>query len=346
MIKAKRLKPGSRIAVISPSSGLPSMFPEIYELGLKNLQELFGFEIVEMKTARMDRTELYKNPKLRAEDINDAFKDDNIHGIICSIGGYESIRILPYLDMESIMKNPKLIMGFSDATTFLTYLNNHGLVTFYGPSIMGGLAQLKNITPKYTEHIRNILCGNKYPYKYEMYDKWANGYKNWTDMTTLGQCDEFFDNKEGIVVLQGKGQTEGILWGGCAEVLEFMKGTRFWPKEDFWNDKILFFETSEDKPLPFNVGYMLRNYGMQGILNRVKGIMFGRPKDYSEGEKQELYQIVQQIVSEEFGESELPIFMNVDFGHTEPKIILPLGAKVCLDASEKSIELMESPFQV
>jgi Uncharacterized proteins, homologs of microcin C7 resistance protein MccF len=346
MIKPKNLKPGSRIAVISPSSGLPSIFPEIYELGLKNLQELFGFEIVEMKTARMDRTELYKNPRLRAEDINDAFRDESIDGIICSIGGYESVRILPYLDIENIVKNPKVIMGFSDATTFLTYLNNHGMVTFYGPSIMAGIAQLKSITPRYAQHMKEILCGTDYPYEYRMYDKWTNGYKDWSDVNVLGQCTEFFNNKDGVIVLQGTGQTEGVLWGGCMEVLEFMKGTSFWPKESFWQDKILFFETSEDKPLPFNVGYMLRNYGMQGILGKIKGLMFGRPKDYSEEEKKELYEVVQEIVSGEFGVGELPIFMNTDFGHTDPKIILPLGGRVRLDADKKTITLIENPFEI
>ena len=118
MIKPKKIRPGSRIAIISPSNGLPFLFSGIYELGLKNLKEIFGFEIVEMPTARMSPDELYKNPKLRAEDVNHAFADNSIDGIITSIGGYESVRILKYLDIDVIKKNPKLIMGFSDATTF------------------------------------------------------------------------------------------------------------------------------------------------------------------------------------------------------------------------------------
>lgn len=69
MIKPKRLKSGSKIAIISPSSGLPYLFPDIYELGLKHLQEVFGLEVVEMPSARMSPDELYKNPQLRARDI-------------------------------------------------------------------------------------------------------------------------------------------------------------------------------------------------------------------------------------------------------------------------------------
>ena len=70
LIKPKRLKQGSKIAIISPSNGLPFLFKGIYELGLKNLGEEIGLEIVEMPSARMSPEELYKNPKLRAEDIN------------------------------------------------------------------------------------------------------------------------------------------------------------------------------------------------------------------------------------------------------------------------------------
>ena len=78
LIKPRKIKPGSRIAIISPSNGLPFLFSDIYELGLKNLKEIFGFKIVEMPTARMSPDELYKNPKLRADDINQAFADDSI----------------------------------------------------------------------------------------------------------------------------------------------------------------------------------------------------------------------------------------------------------------------------
>lgn len=59
------------------------------------------------------------------------------------------------------------------------------------------------------------------------------------------------------------GSIQGQLFGGCIEVLELMKGTDFWPDKNFWNGKILFFETSEEKPSVDRVRYMLRNYGIQ-----------------------------------------------------------------------------------
>lgn len=344
MKRVKKLNAGSKIAIISPSNGLPYLFPDIYELGLKNLREVLGFEIVEFPTARMSTEELYNNPKLRADDINRAFEDESINGIISSIGGYESVRILKYLDKDIILNNPKLIMGFSDSTAFLSYLNKLGLVTFYGPSVMAGFAQLKSLPIEFQEHLKSFLFNNEIPYSYPTYKKWTNGYKDWSNRSILGECTEFIDNNGWNFLQKGK-KVQGKLWGGCIEVLEFLKGTDYWPDKGFWNDKILFFETSEEKPLPDNVGYMLRNYGIQGILEKVKGIMFGRPKDYSEEEKQELNNLVMNIMIKEFNVTDIPVVMNVDFGHTDPKIILPLGCMVEIYPEAKEIRLLESPFE-
>ncbi|MFD8272658.1 hypothetical protein [Streptomyces flaveolus] len=44
--------PGDRVAVISPASGLPGLFPLPYELGLERLREEFGLEPVEYPATR------------------------------------------------------------------------------------------------------------------------------------------------------------------------------------------------------------------------------------------------------------------------------------------------------
>jgi len=343
MIKPKKLKIGSRIAIISPSNGLPFLFPDIYELGLKNLQEIMSLEIVEMRTARMSPKELYNNPKLRAKDINAAFADDNIDGIITTIGGNESVRILKYLDTDIITSNPKFIMGFSDATTFLSYLNSLGMVTFYGPSVMAGFAQINYLDLSFTQHIKDILFNRKIPYKYTFYKEWTNGYKDWNNKNTLGQCAQFNYNP-GFVILQIGKKIQGRLWGGCMEILENLKSTQYWPSESFWDNRILFFETSEDKPSPKQVEYMLRNYGTQGILNRVSAVVFGRPKDYSLEEKNEVNEIILRVIRDECKNKDIPIIVNMDFGHTDPKIILPLGCLISIDPIAKEVILMESPF--
>lgn len=344
MIKPRKLKPGSTLAIVSPSSGLPHLLPDIYELGLQNLRGILGFEVIEMPTARMSPDELYEHPELRAKDLNDCFADDSIDGIITSIGGNESVRILPYLDTEVILRNPKFIMGFSDAATFLAYLNTLGMVTFNGPSVMAGLAQMKHLPEPFTEHLKDILLGDRYPYAYQPFSEWTNGYKDWKNPDTLGECEEFHSN-DGWAFLQGKAVAEGRLWGGCIEVLEFLKSTDYWPEKDFWLDKILFFETSEEKPSPTQVGEMLRNYGMQGIFRKIKGVIFARPKDYSTEEKEQLHDVLINVIKREFSADDLPVVVDFDFGHTDPKYILPAGCEIRLNPMTNEITLMENPFE-
>jgi len=53
----------------------------------------------------MDPKENYQNPEIRVFDINNAFKDSEIKGIISTIGGSDSIRLLQNLETEEILKN-------------------------------------------------------------------------------------------------------------------------------------------------------------------------------------------------------------------------------------------------
>ena len=126
-------------------------------------------------------------------------------------------------------------------------------------------------------------------------------------------------------------------------MLEFLKGTRFWPTASHFDGAILFFETSEEKPTVNNVKYMLRNYGSMGVLDRIHGILFGRARSYTEEEKAQLDSVILQVVRDEFGRPDIPIVTNLDFGHTDPQWILPLGVQISVDSDRKLLELVESP---
>ena len=130
------LKPNDKVAIVSPSSGMPFLFPWVYEQGLDRLKKVFHLEPVEFPTARQSPEYLSRNPKARAEDINRAFADPSIKGIIATIGGNDQIRILPYLDKKIIGENPKIFMGYSDCTNLHLFLWNVGIISYYGGAIM------------------------------------------------------------------------------------------------------------------------------------------------------------------------------------------------------------------
>ena len=345
IIKVPKIKIGDTIAIISPSWGGPSIYPGVYENGIKYIQSL-GFKIKEYPSARADEKFLHDNPKFRAEDLNKAFVDLEVKAIVTTIGGDDCVRLLPYIDKEVAIKNPKILMGYSDTTILTTFYNFNGIVTFNGPSIMAGFSQAKNLGDQYQLHLEEFILGNIdfNNYIYPKFSFYAEGYPGFNELENIGKTKETKETDD-YHWLQGKGSVEGQLFGGCIEVLEFIKGTSFWFPNDFWQKKILFLETSEDKPGIDQVKYMLRNYGVQGVFNQISALIFGRARDYSFKEKKLLDEAIIDIVKNEFGNDKLTIVTNMDFGHTDPQIILPLGVKAKLDNSKKEFCLIESPFQ-
>lgn len=328
--------PRGRAAVISPSWGGPATYPKPFEAGLRVLERL-GFRIQEFPTTRQSADWLDHHPEERARDFNAAFADPEVALIVSSIGGSDAVRLLPFLDIGTILSHPKPLLGHSDATAFLTWLNLNGLVTYYANSVMSGFAQLEAF-PEALAWYQAWFADGSAPL--EPFPRWTHGDRDWT-----GSADQVKEQhvNPGFTWLQGEAATKGRLWGGCFEVLEMLKGTRFWPTEDFWDGRVLFVETSEEKPSPRQVMYWLRNYGAQGVFTRASALWIGRAKDYTAAENAELRRVVKGVVSEEWGGS-LPVVMDLDFGHTDPRWALPLGVEVLTDPVNKRLELLESCF--
>jgi muramoyltetrapeptide carboxypeptidase LdcA involved in peptidoglycan recycling len=119
MRKPHRLGEGSTVAIVSPSLGGPHAFPKVYAKGTEVLRDEFGLKVVEMEHTCSPQYYLRWYPHVRGEDINRAFLDPGVDGIIASIGGHDSIRMLPYLHTEEIVKHPPSIsesLSFPSAT--------------------------------------------------------------------------------------------------------------------------------------------------------------------------------------------------------------------------------------
>ncbi len=157
MIKPKKLKSGDRVAAVSLSWGGAGKFPHRYEAGKRQFEEEFGVQVVESEHALRDPAWLAHNPQARAHDLMAAFADPNIDGIISTIGGEDSIRLLPFLDLDVIRQNPKVFMGYSDTTISHAACFKAGLVSFYGPAFMSGFAENTGMFPYMVESVRKTL---------------------------------------------------------------------------------------------------------------------------------------------------------------------------------------------
>lgn len=339
LVKPKKLQPGDRVATVSPSWG-GAGDPELrwrYEQGIKRLEDVFGLEVVPMPNTLKGSDFSYENPQARAEDLMMAFKDKSIKGIFATIGGEDSIRLLPYIDFDVIRENPKIFMGYSDVTISHLFCHKAGLSSFYGPAILTDFAENVEMDPYTIEMVNRTLFSNGIIGDIQPAKEWTSEFLNWVE-SNKNQRRKMKQNT-GYELLQGSGVVKGQLIGGCIEVLEFAKGTELWPDKDSWNDCILFFETSEEKPQPSLIKYWLRNYAAQGILQKAKGIIFGKPQD--ETYYDEYKEVIQQVMTE-YELENLPILYNLNFGHTEPKFILPYGAMAEINCDEKTFKILES----
>ncbi|MHA6251882.1 S66 family peptidase [Oceanobacillus sp. CAU 1775] len=339
LIKPNKLNRGDRVATVSPSWGGAGEL-EIrwrYEQGVKRLEEVFGLEVIPMPNSLKGADYLYQNPEARAEDLMTAFKDDSIKAIFSNIGGDDSIRLLPYIDFEVIRENPKIFMGYSDVTISHLFCHKAGLSSFYGLAVLMDFAENVEMHAYTIEMVNRVLFSNDIIGEIEPPKEWTSEHLEWAE-ENKNTRRKMQENK-GYEVLQGAGKVQGRLIGGCIEVLEFAKGTTLWPGIEYWEDSILFFETSEEKPEPSLVKYWLRNYAAQGILGKVKGIIFAKPQDemYYEEYKQVILSVMQ-----EYDLNNLPILYNLSFGHTEPKFILPYGAMAAIDCDKKTFAILES----
>ena len=210
MIKPKKLKKGDKVAIVSLSSGLAGeeMFRHRYELGKKRLEQL-GFNVVTMKNALKGIEYLYNHPEKRAEDFMEAILDKDIKGIICNIGGDDTIRLLPYIDFEAIANNPKVFMGYSDTTINHFMMQKAGVVSYYGPAVMTDFAENNNMHTYTLKYINEVLLENREDIVIKSSDKWTSEYLDWAIEENDNIPRKMNEEKYGYEVLQGK---RNIYW--------------------------------------------------------------------------------------------------------------------------------------
>lgn len=351
LIKPRKLKRGDKIATVSLSWGGAGDAEILwrYNQGKERLENEFGLVVVEMENTLKGSDFVYKHPEKRAEDLMDAFRDPEIKGIFSCIGGDESIRLLPYIDFNVIRSNPKIFIGYSDSTISHLFCLKAGISSFYGPSILAEFAENVEMFEYTKKAVLRTLFDDKNVGLDGSFgidepigiikpsDGWTSETLPWT-IENKDKTRKLIPNS-GYELLQGKGVVQGTLIGGCIEVLEMAKGSDIWPEKEKWEDSIIFFETSEAKPEPIYLECWLRSYGTLGILQKAKALIFGKP--YENCYYEEYKKVIIKVVREELGLSELPIMLNMNFGHTAPMMILPYGTIAEIDCERVEFSIIK-----
>ena len=281
-----------------------------------------------------------QDPRARAEDLVGAFADPSVKAIFSTIGGDDSIRILPFVDLDTIAANPKVFMGMSDTTVTHMACFKAGLSSAYGPGIMQAFAENGGMFPYVVESIRNTLFSTETigEIRPDVHG-WTVEFLDWENPENQSRRRQLKPS-QGWKWIRGTGVHRGPLLGGCIEVLDWLRGTDVWPTRDKWNGAILFIETSEEAVPPTTVLRILRTFGAIGILQQLSGIIFGRPGGQVLPAHFEEYDNAILKALDESGLDDLPVVSRMDFGHTDPVFVLPYGVEAEIDCDQRRFSIL------
>ncbi len=331
-IKPNKLSIGDTIATVSLSGGRAGdpHNAERYLIGKTRLEELFGLNVVEMPNSMKGYQYLYENPKARAEDLLEALQNPKIKGIFLNMGGDEGIRLLPYIDFDIIKNNPKIFIGFSDGNTFHHMFRHAGVTSFYGANILATISEPGELNPYTMKWIHKALFSTEPIGQIEPPEKWTPiNYEN-------GTADKLVWTKhEGYRVHQGKGKVMGHIITGCSGPLHLLRGTCIFPNPDEWKDSVICLEEG----MPYGVKlaglHSMRGLAATGMFRQAKALVLPRlPEDVVD-------EVILKVLHEE-GLYDLPVFGGVEFAHSNPMTVLPMGTAAEIDCDNKLFTILES----
>ena len=338
MIQLPKLRKGDKVAILSPSFAAPGKWPQVYELGLKNLRDLFGLESVEFPATK----KLGASSIDRARDLIDAFENKEIKAVITSIGGDDQVTYIKNLPQEPFVKNPKPFFGFSDNTHFANFLLLNGIPSYYGGALFTQFA-LKNMDALTIKYLNYALfeSGER---ELEESPTYNDIGLDWNDPANL-EKDRIYETND-CWIWDGTENANGLSWGGCVESIdELLRHDIQIPSLEDFQNVILITESSEEIPSADYVFRVYRALGARGVLERVKGVLVGRPKAWERDnqktavEKKEYKERQREAIlrAVRYYNKTIPVVQNLDFGHTNPQIALPYGSRIRIDAKEKKI---------
>lgn len=319
------LKRGDTIGIFTPSSPATVKAKQRFERA-KAFLESKGFALAEGKLTGKQDGYRSGSPKERAEELNELLRNTNVRMIMSTIGGTNSNSMLPYIDYKAFKQNPKLVVGYSDATAILLALYaKTGITTYYGPALVpsfGEFEPLVNDTYRYFEQY--FMRRNELPYKVPMPPFWSDEPVNWLEKTTE---KKLYENKW---ITGYNGVAKGRLMGGNLNTMYGFIGSSYFPSIE-QGDILLIEDSMKDSSTVEKNFAMLK---VQGVFDKVAGIILGKHEQYDDlgTGKQPLDLLLEQLDG-----LDIPILSGFDTCHTHPMHPLAIGKQVKLDAERKEV---------
>ena len=254
----------------------------------------------------------------RAEELNKMF-EDSTDFIWCAAGGEFLVEMLPYVDFQKLVENPKWVEGFSDPTGILFPLTiKYDMATIYGNNFKSLGAE------EYDRSLKDnfeIIKGNLIPQKsYDMYE-------NERQEKVTGLEGYNLTDKVEWKTLNNKPSTiNGRIFAGCLDIISELAGTKYDGTETFIekykNDGIIWgFDNCDlSKEQLIRTLWKLNELG---YFKHTKGIIFGRcgnDNSYLE------YDMENCLKDSVLSKLNIPIIYDADISHKGPSMTIINGS--------------------
>jgi muramoyltetrapeptide carboxypeptidase len=310
-IKPPALPEGATIAVVAPASP-PQTRSEIEQATA--YFEARGHTVVFGPNHRKVHGYLAGTDAERAADLQWALTEPGIDMVHTLAGGYGTARLYGLIDWERL-GDPRIVCGFSDITALHLALAAHGpWVSFYGPNFSRFTRKRDELTAETEAWFHRAFTAEP-----------------------LGRV--FEDPENPYVLTVGPGIAEAPVVGGCLTLLCSSIGT---PYEFDADGCILMVEdlNTEEYLIDTGVNHLIR----AGKLDNVAGFVLGtnvnlQAQTLPEGPESRLS--IEEVLDELIAPLGIPAIANVPTGHGKHMATLPLGVRARLDATGKSLEILE-----
>jgi muramoyltetrapeptide carboxypeptidase len=307
------LQPGDTVMFVAPAG--PPKKDEI--LRAKQRIEDRGYK-VKMRDDIFDvEGYLAGTDERRADEMMEAFTDNEIDGVLCVRGGYGVMRMPDRLDFDVIRDHPKAVLGYSDITALHAALQaKANLVSFHGPGPASGLGAEKGPTDFTAKTLLQAI---------EQHDA-DDGYTIEVP-ESVAKVDSY-----------GSGKARGRLVGGNLSLISALEGT---PYAIDCDGAILLIEDVNEAP--YRIDRMLAQLKLAGKLEQIRGAVLGQfTEEYVREDKLTDDQRfdTQGVLAQYFKDAGVPVLVNYPIGHHKQNATVPLGAEVEIDADAKTLRIL------
>ena len=327
------LRPGDRIGVTSPSSGVPQHLWPRFEHAVRSLH-VRGYDVVVGDC--MDGSGVTSAPKeQRAAELTAMLTDPAIRAVVPPWGGDTAIDLLDQLDWDTLAAaEPTWIVGYSDTTTWmLPFTLRLGWATLHGSNLM----DTPYDPPEGLRHWTDLAAATAPITQRGIGQHRARVFDDWVADPTLATLELDGDGDWSLLdPAYGPVDVTGRLVGGCLEVLGPICST-YADVAAFGRDHadeglVVYVEQSDEEAI--TACRMLHAMRYAGWFDHATAVLVGRTlAPDSDGMTQH------DAVRDALGDLDVPVVLDVECGHVAPFLPLVNGARarVVMDDERREI---------